>query len=91
MRKGSRGFKGENVVTVKVSDDTQSTTYTIVVTMPMVVSLELGDCVFVPTFHPDTLEYVTTSLEAADILSLVVPSECVRRGENLTDVVDYRI
>lgn len=87
----SIGYIKYNTTTSAIGYETATGGRMIMITAPVVTSLELGDCVFAPTFHPDTLEYVTASLKAADILSLVVlPSNAsVEVKLNGVEVTDY--
>ena len=87
----SIGYIKYNTTTSAIGYETATGGRMIMITAPVVTSLELGDCVFAPTFHPDTLEYVTASLKAADILSLVVlPSNAsVEVKLNGVGVTDY--
>ena len=87
----SIGYIKYNTTTSAIGYETATGGRTIMITAPVVTSLELGDCVLEPSFHPDTLEYVTTSLEAADILSLVVlpPNASVEVKLNGVAVTDY--
>lgn len=68
----SVGYIKYNTTTSAIAYETVTGGRMITITAPIAISLELGDCVFDPSFHPDTLEYVTTSLKASDALSLVV-------------------
>ena len=87
----SIGYIKYNTTTSAIGYETATGGRMIMITAPVVTSLELGDCVFVPSFHPDTLEYVTTSLKASDALSLVVlpPNSSVEVKLNGVETTEY--
>lgn len=87
----SIGYTKYNTTTSAIDYKTATGGRMIMITAPVVISIELGDCVLEPSFHPDTLEYTTASLEIADALSFIVlpPNASVEVKLNGVEVTDY--